>query len=406
MANEFRFGKIPRHLKQQAAKAYAGSGVGQLGRAVVKAQRHFSRAPSAIPGARELTAMYRRGGIKGFVKAVSGLGHGGSLAAIEQYAKHGGKQAVTDFLRELGPIGSILGAIVGHSTGGKSATLPQDLQSAMDLIGAFADQPSVINALQRILEGRGASVTWNRGAASNPAKQGPAARPNAAGSMMGEIAAAINAANQDEEPGTTIEPRRLGQPGKGSEPVTVNTGNGSRKLPPDHPLVTGQMVETPQSSNVFAFGYDIQTHSLFVRFKEGRHEGGNGGGGSGGKGGAGGARPHRPGALYLYHNVPTELFLTLYEAPSKGIWVWDNLRIRGTLSGHRFDYALVGVQGGYVPRKATLSPAGEIFSPRTIFTDQGRQLSSSLPEMLVRPLQPLGSSRPPNNGSGGMGRKR
>jgi len=41
-----------------------------------------------------------------------------------------------------------------------------------------------------------------------------------------------------------------------------------------------------------------------------------------------------------------------------------------------------------------------------IFTDQGRQLSSSLPEMLVRPLQPLGSSRPPNDGRGGMGRKR
>lgn len=404
MANEFRFGKIPRHLKQQATKAYAGSGMGQLGRAVVKAQRHFSRAPSAIPGASELTAMYRRGGIKGFVKAVSGLGHTGSFAAIEQYAKRGGKQAVSDFLRELGPVGSILGAIVGHDSG-KSATLPQDLQSAMDLIGAFADQPSVINALQRILEGRGASVSWTRGTASNPANQ-QSPRSSPTGNMMGELAAAINAANQEEEPGSAIEPRRLGQPGKGSEPVTIATGNGSRKLPPDHPLVTGQMVETPQSSNVFAFGYDIQTHSLFVRFKEGRHDGGSGGGGSGGGGGDGGRRPHRPGPLYLYHNVPTELFLTLYEAPSKGIWVWDNLRIRGTLSGHRFDYALVGVQGGYVPRKATLSPAGEIFSPRTIFTDQGRQLSSSLPEILVRPLQPLGGNRPPNDGKGGMGRKR
>lgn len=405
MSNEFRFGKIPRHLKQQASKAYAGSGFGTLGRAVVKAQRHFSRAPSAIPGASELTALYRRGGIKGFVKAVSGLGKGGSLAAIEQYAKQGGKQAVTDFLRELGPIGSILGAIIGHGTS-KSATLPQDLQSAMDLIGAFADQPSVINSLQRILEGRGANVSWTKGTAKAPQSPSTRPRPNAAGNIVGELAAAINAANEEEEPGTAIEPRRLGQPGKGSEPVTVATGGGSRKLPPDHPLVTGQMIETPQSSNVYAFGYDLQTHSLFVRFKAGRHDGGSGGGQSGGGGGDGGRRPHRPGPLYLYHNVPTELFLTLYEAPSKGIWVWDNLRIRGTLSGHRFDYALVGVQGGYVPRKATLAPAGEIFSPRTIFTDQGRQLSSSLPEMLVRPLQPLGGSRPPNNGRGGMGRNR
>lgn len=167
------------------------------------------------------------------------------------------------------------------------------------------------------------------------------------------------------------------------------------------------MVETPQSSNVFSFGFDNQSHSLFVRFKDAPKDTGKSAGGfkiTAVHGASGAGRPHQPGALYLYHNVPARLFLTFLDASSKGGWVWDKLRIRGTVSGHRFDYALVGVQGGYVPRKATLTPQGEAYIPRTIFTDKGNSLSSSLPEQLVRPLQPIG--RPPNDGRGGLGGRR
>jgi hypothetical protein len=39
-----------------------------------------------------------------------------------------------------------------------------------------------------------------------------------------------------------------------------------------------------------------------------------------------------------------------------GSWVWDALRIRGTVSGHQKDYELVGIMGNYVPRKATVRP--------------------------------------------------
>lgn len=405
MPNEWRFGpggKIPRHIKTAARKAFTGASVGTLLRTVQRTREQYSRAATHIPGAAQLTSAYRRGGLKGFARAVSGPTYQSTWTAVERYAREGGRQVVSDLLRELGPIGSILGAIVGHDTGGgKKPTLPSDLRYALDLIGAFADQPSVINALQRILEGRGAQVTWPSSGTSPPSSSSaPSSVPSShpASDLAGQIADAINSANQPDEP-EPIQPRRLSD-SRGGE-VAIDIGFGSKKVPPNHPVVTGQMIETPESSNVYSFGYDLQTHSLFVRFKASIHEGGGGyGKGSDYGGGHGRGRPHRPGALYLYHNVPPELFLAFIDAPSKGNWLWDNIRIRGTHSGHRFDYALVGVQNGYVPRKATLTPAGEVFTPRTIFTDKGRRLESSLPELLVRPLMP---GRPPNDGRYGLG---
>jgi hypothetical protein len=76
----------------------------------------------------------------------------------------------------------------------------------------------------------------------------------------------------------------------------------------------------------------------------------------------------------------------MLKADSKGTFIWDNIRIRGTISGHHFDYQLVGVQASYVPRKATLTPRGEEYVSRSVFSDRGRQLKSALPQRLVRPL--------------------
>ncbi len=149
-------------------------------------------------------------------------------------------------------------------------------------------------------------------------------------------------------------------------------GGRRRRFPVDHPIVTGQMVRTPQSSNVYSYGYDIENALLYVRFK------------APGKKNASGSRPDRPGPLYQYRNVPPEVFLKLHEAASKGAAVWDLLRIRGTLSGHQYDYALVGITGNYVPRRATLTPQGEAFLRRQVQTLGGQWLESGLPDQLVR----------------------
>ena len=73
-----------------------------------------------------------------------------------------------------------------------------------------------------------------------------------------------------------------------------------------------------QSSNVYEFGYDIDNHYLYVRYQE-PHEHGT-------KAGPGRSIATRPCS-------PTSSLR--YNAGSKGIWVRDNLRIRGTISGHQ-----------------------------------------------------------------------
>ena len=89
-----------------------------------------------------------------------------------------------------------------------------------------------------------------------------------------------------------------------------------------------------------------------------------------------------------------KVFLTMYNAPSKGIFVWDEIRIRGTVSGHKFDYRLEAVRNGYVPRKATMTPAGEMYLPRSV---KVRSVSTGKVSVIksggpMRP-QPFGSGR-------------
>jgi hypothetical protein len=89
-------------------------------------------------------------------------------------------------------------------------------------------------------------------------------------------------------------------------------------------LYKGDVVTGFSSSNVKAFWYDIEKHLLYIQFKD--------------------QSTYEYGARL--RGVTTEFALSLFYAKSKGTWVWDNLRIRGTKLGHKVDYALViGPQG-------------------------------------------------------------
>lgn len=44
------------------------------------------------------------------------------------------------------------------------------------------------------------------------------------------------------------------------------------------------------------------------------------------------------GSAYVYSNVSEQEAINFAQAASKGAWVWDNLRIRGTKYGHRKPY--------------------------------------------------------------------
>lgn len=93
------------------------------------------------------------------------------------------------------------------------------------------------------------------------------------------------------------------------------------------------------SSNVHSFTFWVDRNVLQVRF-------------------LGGDSQHRagPGPMYEYSAIPYDVWQTFKNKArsSAGGAVWDELRIRGEIAGHRYDYRLVGSgAGGTVPRKQT-----------------------------------------------------
>lgn len=145
------------------------------------------------------------------------------------------------------------------------------------------------------------------------------------------------------------------------------------------------------SSNVYAIGYNPQTRTMRVQYLASwLSASGVSGRGHRGKsrvrGKLGGTvTKHRggPGPTYDYYNVPYHTYKSIEGAGSKGAAIWDNLRIRGTVYGHKYDYALVGVslqpvidvlsrkaiaKVTYVPRRATGPGA---FRPRVFQQGQG-----------------------------------
>lgn len=112
---------------------------------------------------------------------------------------------------------------------------------------------------------------------------------------------------------------------------------------------TDEEQETPvESSNVHSYAWhgSPATGSLLVRFhaKDGKS----------------------PGPIYEYLGTPHEMYSQMATAPSKGSWVWDALRVRGSVSGHQYPYRLYGVgTGGYIPRQAVIGLRGKNGQPST-----------------------------------------
>lgn len=101
-------------------------------------------------------------------------------------------------------------------------------------------------------------------------------------------------------------------------------------------LLQGTMYDVV-SSNVHSIGMRIDNYgdtqgTLMVRYlAQGPHSTRSG-----------------PGSLYAYYNVPVNTFRHFQRAPSPGGFVWDELRVRGTIAGHRYRYELIGVAGAFV----------------------------------------------------------
>jgi len=155
-----------------------------------------------------------------------------------------------------------------------------------------------------------------------------------------------------------------------------------------------------ESSNVYAIGYRWNEQqpaqgTLLVRFWEKDDKGKKSG----------------PGPTYAYYNVHPQVFHAFEIAASKGKFVWDRLRIRGTVTGHQFAYRLVGLgRSGYVPRQATRYGNKEYFIGRSVTAGGGAQtFRSSRPDQRVGTINPRtvqpnrGQSGAPNRGTPNRG---
>ena len=174
----------------------------------------------------------------------------------------------------------------------------------------------------------------------------------------------------------------------------VDFGNDrTKRIRKTDPALNGEMIPVT-SSNVHSIGFQAddpeemrtRTGTLLIRYL-GEH----------------GGKRSGPGPLYGYFGVPIHVFQEFRRAASKGRFVWDDVRVRGTISGHQYAYQLMDIQGDHVPRQAGLKRGhdGEYFLRRRFMRD-GKTLESQLPERKVRSSGPNRAA--PNRGKPNNGR--
>lgn len=350
------FTRASRRIRDSAKQAFRRSDFGRVLREFEEAHKKPAAGPRDLG---KLIRAYERGGSRRLLDELARSDAGRLARDLERYAKRGplGKKVVGEVLKGLGPAGKFLEALSG--IGDKPSSRARTLEAAIQLLQSFGYEVLGPPGRKQDPEQLERSLSAARAFLERHGESAPAPKP---------------ATPTVEQPAPPAQGN--------SSRIDVVLANGAvRRFPKDHPIVTGKFVNC-HSSNVHSYAYNYLDWTLYVRFLGGEGE-----------------HRHGPGPLYQYSHVPPELFLTLLNAGSKGDWVWDNLRIRGTVSGHQHDYRLVGIVGSYVPRKATYTPAGEWFIPRTVRTDKGHGLTSARPSAPARGVPNRGRPRPPNRGT-------
>lgn len=257
--------------------------------------------------------------------------------------------------------------------------LAQSLGLSLSVVMRYAKGASAAGWLQRL---------WNTINSSGRSSQRmkPTELPPAVLDALGRLVEAP----EDRRTAPAVPPQRTGG-GRNRPPATPGSAaegdlppggfSRSRFNPNFAPPLAGE--STPmseeilcgeQSSNVFSFAYDYQASTLFVTYwghklnpesvRQGRVKRGKGRSRTqliGRPGSTVGNERGGRGAMYAYFDVPVRVFERMKSAASKGKFVWDELRVRGSVYGHKYRFSLVqgqvntqrGVKGVYIPRKAT-----------------------------------------------------
>jgi len=319
--------------------------------------------------------------------------------SVERMAKAHQNSVVSQILGSLGNVGSLVQSWLRGREGQQSfIPLRDQVQQAMNMLSQFA--PSLATDPITPEQAGGTRIgDWFEGASvpdlpAIPRRPGQGSSSSAGGrSGSGSSAGSGSGGGRPPDsnshvvhPSVTVLPDgRWNIRGPGYH----------RTLDPNDPVLTGQMIRV-QSSNVYAIGYEFNFQQplkgkLIVRYKQKDRRGGPGNVG---------------GPTYEYKAVHPDWFPELANAGSKGRWVWDQLRIRGTVAGHQYEYNLTRAAQGYLPRRAMVRDGVQRFvrRQRTAIHDDGRReiLRSPLPNQVIGRYSP--TAHRPNIGNMDRGR--
>ncbi|MGE4105192.1 MAG: hypothetical protein AB7E74_24790, partial [Pirellulales bacterium] len=351
-------------------------------------------------------------------------------ANVERMLARATRYGMSDFaldalFKALGPLGGILKDLTKLTRRGREDARDRDVEAAINFLSTLGFE-----------------------VVSPPGRRPPSTRQQ-------NIAAAIlEAAGWTVHPPGHREPTRVSRPKRrrprrerviepsevGEETTAIGSGGPATDgyLPPT-PRREGEpaALERVTSSNVWAIGYNAASRTLYVQYKaptlragaiktkrvktkRGKKRVRR----TGTLGSTVVGRAEAPGPIYAYYDVPPAVARKVIadaKSSSAGEAVWDYLRIRGTIHGHRYDYRLSSVGSEaivvddrnravdrihYVPRKA--ADLGK-FQQRTIEvgrnprTGRARVVRSLLPNEGVGPRRGHGPGPRGPSGPGGPG---
>ncbi len=315
----------------------------QVQRALEEAARRdasLRQLGNALSSLRSPTARNVMRGAKQLMSETHGMNQVERYGRVSDFVR---TQIIDEVIRQLGPLGSLVSAMLRPSGRSLTDSIQQEMEAASDLL----------NYIQH-----GAQIP------ARPAwlpQRSPSPSPSPGGNTGGRPPRSIGigaAADQPPPP-----PRSDVPEGQTSRQVI-----GRRyQFNDNDPIVTGEMIDVV-SSNVHSIGYEWNESepsrgTLKVRFLE--HTGRKN-------------AIRAAGPLYFYFNVHPEVFMAFQAAASKGRFVWDRLRVRGTVSGSRYHYELEDLGStDYVPRKATRLGQNEYFLRREFTHRQTGQVNTS-----------------------------
>ena len=307
---------------------------------------------------------------------------------IQRLARTQQNSLVNQVLSSMGNVGQLVSSWLRGSEGSQSLKpIASEIQNAMNVLGQFAG--GLLDNPQTPEQAGGTRLPdWN-GTDSTNSPVPP--RPSSGGGSGGRGGNGGGGNNRlppdDAGPHRNI---RILADGRWE----IRAPGYHRILSPDDPVLTGQM-QPVTSSNVhsigFDFNYDLPLKSkLIIRYLQKDRKTGGGRNSS-----------NVGGPTYAYDSVHPDWFTDLVTAGSKGKWVWDQLRIRGTVAGHQYEYNLIRAAQGYLPRRAIVKNGRQQLRRR----QRTAQYESGREEILRSPLanQDIGRYSPtshrPNYGN-------